>query len=159
FSRASHARLKVGVSEARMRNTPTATPAFDTYPVAEGVFEHSMPTGGHLDARIGVRLGPTVNRLFGVGDERLEGTLGASHRLRRLTTRATASGSRSVMTPAAFATSLVAGEVSVAYDATRVVAIDGGMRALWQRQDATGATFSQGTMFIGVTFKAPPLRW
>lgn len=99
-----------------------------------------------------------MNRLYGDVEERVEATLGATYRARRLTTHAFASGSRSVPATGPYATSLFGGELGSSYGATRVVAVDGGLRSIWQRQEATREAFAQGTLFIGVTLLAPPLH-
>ena len=159
WSRAVETRLSLGVSETRTRASAFAPYTSATYPVAEGVLERRSGADGQLDARVGVRLGPLVNRLLGVVEERVEASLAGSYRRRRLTARVLASGSRSVPASTPIATSLLAGELGVAYGATHVVAVDTGVRGIWQRQEATLGTFSQGTVFIGVTWRAPPARW
>jgi hypothetical protein len=160
WSRALEARLALGAGEAQARTSARAPQRFETEPVIEGALESRRTADGRLGAFLGARLGPTVNRLVGFVDERLEGTLAASYQYRRLTTRVLGSASASVPFRGPNAATLVAGELSAAYGATRVVAVDGGLRGVWQRQDVTGgATFGQGTLFIGVTLRAPPTRW
>jgi hypothetical protein len=158
WSRTIETTLTLGAGEARARISPRAAATFETYPVIEGVLARRSGAEGQLDARASVRLGPVVNRLYGDVEERMEATLGASYRARRLTTHVFASGSRSVPATGPYATSLFGGELGSSYGATRVVAVDGGLRCIWQRQEATLAAFAQGTFFIGVTLLAPPLH-
>jgi hypothetical protein len=158
WSRTIETTLSLGVGEARARISALSAETFDAHPVVEGVLERRTGADRQLDARASVRLGPVVNRLYGDVEERVEATLATSYRAGRLTAHAFASGSRSVPSSGPYATSLFAGELGTAYGATRVVAVDGGVRCIWQRQDATGAAFAQGTLFIGVTLLAPPLH-
>lgn len=158
LSRLTEARFTLGVSEARVRTSETASPVFGSYPVVEAVFEHHPTPEGHIDVRLGARLGPVVNRLVGLVDERVEGSLAVSHTYRRLTTHAFVSGSQSVPASGANATSLVVGELGTAYGVSRLVALDAGVRGLWQHQEVAQIGFAQGTLFFGVTFRAPPIR-
>jgi hypothetical protein len=91
-------------------------------------------------------------------EQRLQGTLTATHRHRRFTTRALTSAAWSLMTPPAQETRLLAGELDLAYQATKVVTWDAGVRGFWQSL-AAGAPFGQGTLFVGASFGAPPVRW
>lgn len=158
LSRAAEARISLGVSQAWMRTSETSAHRHGTYPVAEVGFDYRPTADGQVGLRAAVRLGPVVNRLIGYVDERLEGSLAAVHVHRRLATRLLVSGSQSVPVSAAGATRVLAGEAGAAYDLGRVVMFDAGVRALWQRQEMGGASFVQGTLFVGVTFRAPPIR-
>lgn len=158
LSRLTEARLSIGVSEARTRTSPTAAYAFGTYPVAEAVIDHHPNHDGHTDVRVGVKLGPVVNRLIGLVDQRVEGSLVLTHRHRRLDTHVFASGSQSIPANDVNATSLVSGELGAAYRVTRLVVFDAGLRGMWQRQTIAQVGFLQGTLFFGVTLRAPPTR-
>jgi hypothetical protein len=159
LSRVTDLTLTLGASEAGARTSAFAARGFETHPVAEAVLEqrHARPEG-HVDVRFGVRLGPVVNRLVGIVDERVGGTLTASHTYRRVTTHALAGASQSVPASGVYATSLVAGELGVAYALRDFVTFDLGVRGLWQRQQVPEAVFLQGTVFAGVTFRAPPVH-
>jgi hypothetical protein len=159
LTRTTDVTLTLGASESRARMSALAAHDFETHPVAEAVLEQRNPRPeGQVDLRLDVRLGPVVNRLVGIVDERVGGTLTASHTYRRLTTHALAGVSQSVPASGAYATSLVAGELGVAYALREFVTFDVGVRGLWQRQEAPEAVFLQGTAFAGVTFRAPPVR-
>lgn len=159
WSRVTETRLTAGVSEARVRATATGPHTFETHPVAEVVVEQRRPLAeGRVDVRLGARLGPVVNRLLGLVDERIEGTLGAIHAYHRFATHASLSLSQSVPVSGVNAFTLLSAEIGGAHRTTDAVSFDTGVRALWQRQEATGATFLQGTVFIGVTLRAPPTR-
>lgn len=159
WTRTLETRLTLGVSEVRVRAGASASYVFETYPVAEIVLdEHPRTAEGHLAVRFGARLGPVVNQLLGIVDERVQGTLAVGYAYRRLATHAFAVASQSVPTSRPYATTLLSGELGAAYGVSRVVSFDVGVRALWQRADVTRAAFLQGTAFIGVTLRAPPIR-
>jgi hypothetical protein len=158
WSRLVETRLSLGVSEGRDRAAPRAVVQFATYPVVEAVFERRA-AGGHVDVLVSGRLGPTINRLFGTVEERVQGTIAASHHHRRFTTRALTSAAWSLTASRAEETRLFAGELALAYEATTAVAYDAGVRGFWQSLATNGAPFLQGTMFVGVSLGAPPVRW
>jgi hypothetical protein len=159
LTRATDVTLTFGASASRARRSALAAQEFETHPVAEAVLEQRHPRPeGHVDLRLDVRLGPVVNRLIGIVDERVGGTLTASHTYRRFTTHLLAGASQSVPASGAYATSLVAGELGTAYALRDFVTFDLGVRGLWQRQETPEAFFLQGTAFAGVTFRAPPVR-
>jgi hypothetical protein len=147
------------VSEGGDRAATTAATQFATYPVVEALFEHRAAVGGHVGVLASGRLGPAINRLLGTVEQRIQGTLTASHHYRRLTARALTSAAWSMPAISANETSLFAGELAVAYDATKAVAWDAGVRGFGQRLAAAGAPFLQGTMFVGLSLRAPPARW
>jgi hypothetical protein len=99
-----------------------------------------------------------VNRLLGIVDERVQGTLAAGYTYGRLATHAFAVASQSVPANGLYATKLVSGELSAGYAVSKVVGFDAGVRGMWQRADAAQAAFLQGTVFIGMTLRAPPIR-
>lgn len=170
WSRTTETRLTVGISQVRARTTGITAYTFETHPVAEVVLEERPPSaGGHVNVRIGLRVGPVVNRLLGIVDERVQGTLAAAYTYQRLTTHAFAIASQTVPPSAPYATELVSGELGAAYDVSNVVRFDVGVRGLWQRLDPAVAmgrplpssaqvAFLQGTIFAGVTLRAPPVR-
>lgn len=159
WARGTETRLTAGVSEARMRADSNSAHTFTTYPVAELAFERRGVPGGRVGVLAGARIAPVVNRLFGFVEERVEGTLGVTYERRRLATRGSISASRSVPATGPNATTLFGGELGAGYAVTRGVAFDGGARCLWQRQESTGAAFVQGTFFVGVTLRAPQVRF
>ena len=159
WSRLTEVRLTLGISEARARASTVAATRFDTYPVVEAVFQRHASAGGRVDIAVSARLGPTVNRLIGLVDQRVQGAVAASHRYHRLTTRVLTSASQSVPATGVDATSLFAGELGIVYDATEAVSFDAGTRAFWQRLAATAVPFGQGTVFAGMSLRAPPARW
>jgi hypothetical protein len=156
WSRTVSTRIAGGVAEAWEVPAPTAAAELSTYPVVEASFERH---GEHLDVDVGGRLGPGVNRLIGLVQQEVQGTVTASHRYHRLTTRVFASALQSLPTNDVNATSFVAGEIGVSYDATKVVALDAGTRGMWQRISPTGVPFLQSTVFAGVTVHAPRVQW
>jgi hypothetical protein len=54
--------------------------------------------------------------------------------------------------------SLVTSDLGASYGLSDVVAIDGGVRALWQRDGTDGVSFLQKIAYVGVTLRAPPTR-
>ena len=158
WTRLVETRLSVGVAEARQSASPGAAAGFATYPVVEATFaRHGVADS--LDVAAEGRLGPVVNRLDGLVEQRVQGTLTATHRHRRLTTRLFASAAQTVPGDEQNATSLFASELDVAYDANQFVSFDTGGRLIWQRIVGTGVPFLQGTLFAGVTLRAPRVRW
>jgi hypothetical protein len=157
WSRSIETSLRLGVSEGHTRASAVSAEALETFPVVEGVVERRTAREGQLDARASARLGPVINRLVGIVEERVEANLSASYLRRKVTARGFVSASRSVPATGLYATSLFAGELGTAYGAAKLVTVDTGVRFIWQRQEATGVAFSQGTLFLGVTLRAP--RW
>ncbi len=158
WSRATETWLTAGVSEARMAVTSLASPSSAAYPVAEVGLARRAIASGRVSPRASVRLAPIINPLTGLVDEWAQTTLGARLQRGRLTARGFLGASRSVSANGPSAGSLVSGELSAAYGVTKIVAFDAGVRGLWQRQEATGATLSVATLFIGATLRAPPVR-
>jgi hypothetical protein len=157
WSRATRTGLAVGVSEARSRASAGAAHGSVTYPVAEGEFTRRVPTDrGRFDLQLGVRLGPVVNRLLGLVDQRVQGTVVVSRTFARLETHAFLRGGRSVAMDGVAAIRIVAGELGASFRVTPVVALDAGLRSLWQRQDRI--ELKQSSVFVGVTLRAPDLK-
>jgi hypothetical protein len=138
-----------------VRASADAPHTLETHPVAEGIFERSLPT---LAVRVAVRLGPVVNRLLGVVDERLQGTLALTRARGPFVSHAYAGAAQSVPTTGESAIRLLSGELGVAYDTNDVVFPDIGVRGLWQRQESAPADLLQVTVFMGLTLRAPPTR-
>jgi hypothetical protein len=168
WSAATETDFTLGVSEARVRASPLAQSVDQTNPVAEAILEQRLLTDGdRVTVRIGSRLGPVVNRLLGIVDERIQGTLEFKWTHGPFATSAFASAQQSVPTGGPDATELVAGEVGLSYAATEVVALDTGVRGLWQRAPqffgpattpGPTTTVVQGIVFVGVTLHAPTMR-
>ena len=159
WSRVTETRLSAGASEARVRATASAPHTLETHPVVEAILEQHLPTDdGRLDVRVGVRLGPFVNRLIGFVDERVVGTLAITRTSGRIAGHAYASAAQSV--PAGDPTSvrLVTGELGASYGLSDAVTLDAGVRGLWQRQDPALPDLKQATVFVGVTVRAPTTK-
>jgi hypothetical protein len=164
--------LTLGLSEARVLTSPFAQSYRETDPVAEAVLEQRILTDGdRVTIRIGARLGPVVNRLLGIVDERVQGTLLSKWTHGPFALEAFASAQQSVPTDGPDATELITGQVGVSYAVTDAVAFDAGVRALWQRAnqpvvsistpgatDIVEANLTQGVVFVGVTLRAPTVR-
>jgi hypothetical protein len=162
----------LGVSEARVRASPYTQNSAPTYPVAEVVLEQSILTAeDRMTVRIGSRIGPVINRLLGIVDERVQGTLVTKWTHGPFAASAFASAQQSVPTGGPNATELIAGELGLAYAATEAVAFDLGVRGLWQKvsqpvvstsaqgfTDVVEASVVQGIVFVGVTLRAPTMR-
>ena len=159
-SRVTSAELTLGASLARVSSSPVSTYHFETHPVALAALDHRMAAGkGRVDLRAEVGVAPVVNQLVGSVDERLQGTLTAQHTHKRVATRAFVSASESIPASRNGATRLLAGELGTAYTPRGVVGFDTGVRGFWQHEETTGVDFFQGTLFIGVTFRAEPVRF
>jgi hypothetical protein len=170
WTRTTETRLTLGASEARTRASPAGPHSFETDPVAEAdLRQRFLAEGDRVDAQCSVRLGPVVNRLLGVVDERVQGTVGATWTHGRYEVRASGSAAQSVHASSATAVALVLGEVALSYRLSKYTLIDFGVRGLWQKQAETVQTagqpdqivhpsFLQGVAFIGVTFRALEFR-
>jgi hypothetical protein len=159
WSRIVETRLAIGIAEAKARASSFAAAGLTTYPVVEAAFERRATAGGSVGVAVDGRLGPAVNRIDGLVEQRIQGTIVASHHHRRFATRVFASAAQSLPPGGPSATSLFAGELGVAYDATSVVAFDVGARTIWERIAPAGAPFLQNTVFAGVSLHAPRVRW
>jgi hypothetical protein len=164
--------VTLGVSEARVRASPVAQSLWETNPVAEAILEQRLLSDeDRVTLRLGARLGPVVNRLLGIVDERLQGTLQSKWTHGPFAVNAFVSAQQSVPTGGPNATELLTGELGLSYTATEAVAFDTGVRGLWQKANqpvastsTPGATniveasLTQGIVFVGVTLRAPTMR-
>jgi hypothetical protein len=164
--------MRVGVAESREQMTPQSAPTKNINPVAEAVVDHQILAGeDRFTLHAGARLSPVVNRLLGIVDERIQGTLMSKWTRRQVSASAFASAQQSIPTDGPNATELLTGELGFAYAASDVVVLDMGVRALWQKANqpitsttAPGATeivqgtILQGVAFVGVTLHAPTIR-
>jgi hypothetical protein len=172
WSASTDTELRLGASEARIRTSPSAGSSWETHPVAEADLEQRFLTAeDRVTIRVGARLGPVVNRLLAIVDERIQGTLQSKWTHGPFAVNAFASAQQSVPTGGPNATTLLTGELGLAYAATEAVLFDIGVRGLWQRaaisttagaqQAATGIaeeSLGQGVVFVGVTLRAPTMR-
>jgi hypothetical protein len=163
--------LTLGVSEARVTTSPLVQSYRETNPVAEAVLEQRiLMDEDRVTVRVGARLGPVVNRLLGIVDERVQGTFLSKWTHGRFAVSAFASAQQSVPTGGPDATELLTGDVGLSYVATESVAFDTGVRGLWQRAnqplvststpgatDIVEASLVQGIVFVGVTFRTPTM--
>jgi hypothetical protein len=164
--------LTLGISEARVLASPFAGALTETDPVAEAVVEHRILTDqDRVTVRIGARLGPAVNRLLGIVDERIQGTLLSKWAHEPFAVNAFGSAQQSVHTGTAESTELLTGELGLSYAVADAVVFDIGVRGLWQRAnrpvgshsapaatDIVQASTTQGIFFVGVTLRAPTMR-
>ena len=172
WSAVTETNLTLGISEARVQAAPSAGVSGETHPVAEAILEHKMATGEDgLTVHAGARLGPVVNRLLGIVDERIQGTLLSRWTHGSWIVSALGSAQQSVSAGGPNATTLLTGELGASYTASAAVILDFGVRGLWQKANqpiastvTSGATeiveasIVQGLLFVGVTFRAPAIR-
>jgi hypothetical protein len=176
WSALTETELTLGVSEARVVPSPSAQSLTKTNPVAEALVEDRLGTAeDRVTVRIGARLGPVVNRLLGIVDERIQGTVLSKWTRGPFAVNAFASAQQSVPTTGPDATELLTGELGLSYAAADAVVFDIGVRGLWQRAsqpvvsttasgtdqpapDLAQATIVQGIVFVGVTLRAPTMR-
>lgn len=162
----------LGIAEARVDGAGVP-PSRQTDPVAELVLEHRIPVGGDPVAlHVGARLGPVVNRLLGIVDERVQGVIQAKWTHRPFVVTAFGSAQQSVLAQEdPYATTLFLGELDASYQAADAVAFDAGVRGIWQRASqpitpgtapgTTGvveANIAQGILFVGITLRVPTIR-
>jgi hypothetical protein len=159
LARHTETRLGAGAALLGVRTSARALEAYGAYPVLMAALEQHAPFFSHVDLMIEGRLGPMVNRLYGIVDERAECTLTAVHQDGRFGAHLFASASQSVDAKSRYATSLAAGELGGSYAESRLVAFDAGVRVLWQRVAEIGVPLLQSTMFLGVRLRAPEARF
>ena len=124
----------LGASEGRVRASPFARDLGQTDFVAEAILDQSLLAAkDSVTLHAGARLGPVVNRLLGIVDERAQGTLQAKWTHGPFIADAFASAQQSVPTGGPNATTLLAGELGLSYAASAAVAFDVGVRGLWQK--------------------------
>ena len=163
--------LAAGAAEARVRAVEVSPYAHVAYPVAEAAVEQSYASAlqDRWVARFELRLAPEINRLFGTIDERAEATLRGTWTRRRTQVNAYLTAQETVEAPDQSGVELIYGEASVAMptNASGTVAFDVGTRCTAQRLNMplapgstqfTQASFVQGILFVGVTFRARPMR-
>jgi hypothetical protein len=172
WSAVTETTLTLGLSEARVQPSPLVQSFTTTNPVAEATTDHAMMVDAdHVTLHFGARLGPVVNRLLGIVDERVQGTVLSKWTHGSIAISAFASAQQSVPTGGVYATALLTGEVGLAYAATEAVVFDLGLRGLLQRAnqplvstslpgatDIAEANLAQGVVFIGATLRAPTMR-
>ncbi len=180
IQRSTTLELAAGAAEVRVRPIEISRYAHVTYPVAEIAVEqaHASAVSDRWVARFNVRVAPVINRLFGTVDERIEATARATWGLRRTVVNVFATAQQTVEANDASAVQLIYGEVSASYPTSASgtistyaggpVAFDLGVRCMAQRLNApvapgstdfAQASFVQGIMFVGLSFRAPPARW
>ncbi len=171
WSAVSEMDLTLGVSGARVVEAPFSQSVREVNPVAEATLEQRiLADEDRVTLRVGARLGPVVNRLLGIVDERVQGTLMSKWTHGPFAMTAFASAQQSVPTGGPNATELFTGELGLAYAATDAVAFDIGVRGLSQKANqpvvsntTSGATniveanIVQGIVFVGVTFRSPTM--
>ena len=170
WSAATDSELSVGASEAGIRATPASSMEYRTYPVAEASLEHRF--GMDFDrflVRGSARLGPVVNRILGLVDERVQGRVEARWSHQPIGFRFVLTAQQSVPASDVTAITLLQGELALLVRLNANVQLDGGVRELAQRQAQLGpavvptdpivrSTFTQSVVFVGVTLHAPDTR-
>ena len=172
WSASTETDLTLGVSEARVRTSPLAENVWETNPVADASLEQRILTDeDRVTVRLGARLGPVVNRLLGIVDERIQGSVLSKWTHFPFVVSGFASAQQSVPKSGPDATELLTGDLDLSYSASDAVAFDLGVRGLWQRgnqpvlstsspgvTNIVEADLVQGVVFVGVTFRAPTMR-
>ena len=172
WSRKTETMLAAGWYAARTRAAFDAPDTFASNPVAEAEFDHTFLRGVNTaDMRLDFRLAPFINRLTGLVDEQVRGTVEAGWGHRKFKIRAFASAAESTQQGTATSARLGLAEIDAAYKFSEALTIDGGFRALYQEQNSPGAapagapppdtnlpivesSLSQGVFFIAVTVRA-----
>ncbi|HEY6458743.1 MAG TPA: hypothetical protein VIY73_01290 [Polyangiaceae bacterium] len=121
---------------ARTRADDGAPYVFASNPIAEGEFDEYWRMGhGKTQLRLDVRLAPFINRLTGLVDEQVRGTIEGSWERRRLKFALLASGAESTQQGAYTSMQYATAEADTSYKFSEVVSLDGGVRALYQEQN------------------------
>jgi hypothetical protein len=159
WSRVTETRLAAGGAVSEQHGPSDAAHTYTPFPVVEAELDERAVGGAHVDMAFTTRLGPMLNRLYGVIDERAEASVTLTHHYRRLVTHGFFGVSQSTDWQNTYATSLVAGEVGVARPMNAIVALDAGVRTFWQRTYGVSAPLLQSTFYVGVTLPSRPLRF
>jgi len=173
WTRTDETMLAAGYYGARTRAAFGAPDVFVSNPVAEASFDRRSGHGENMaELRADFRLAPFINRLTGLVDEQIRGTIQASWRRRRFNLSAFASVGESVDQGTATSVRFGTAEVDAAYNVSAALTFDGGVRGLYQEQNELGptpaeggqpsivpTTFKQGVVFFAVTVRAPKARF
>jgi hypothetical protein len=138
-------------------------------PIAEAAVDEHLTRGVNAtDLRFDVRLAPFINRLTGLVDEQVRGTIEATWTHRRLRYRAFASAAESTQQGTTTSARYGSAEIDATYKLSDVWSFDGGFRALYQEQNGnpipgsnqpTVETLSQGIVFFAVTVRPVKTRF
>lgn len=173
WARLTETMLAGGWYAARTRDGADAPDVFASNPVAEAAFDQRFARGSSTaELRADVRLAPYINRLTGLVDEQIRGTVEGSWARRRFKLRAFVSAGESVDQGTVNSTRLATAEIDGAYTISEALTVDGGVRGLYQEQSALGAvpaaggpapivegTLSQAVVFIALTVRAPKVKF
>jgi hypothetical protein len=163
-----------GISPSDTLESPAAPFQLATDPVAEGLIEHDF--SGRRDAGdilFDAKLGPTLNPLIGLVDERIQGTLAGHYLHGRLGLRAQITLSESVPPTRLSAVRIFYQETAASYRLCQAVSVEVGTRTLWQDPTASAAVlagapanalyvpvpFLQEVVFLGLTLRADPVKF
>ena len=162
WARLTETMLSAGAYEARIRTIFDGPYASQANPVAEAAIDQHFVRGiNRGEVRLDVRLAPIVNRLTGLVDQRIQGTLEGIWSRRRLTFRMFGTAAESVDQGTTTASRLLAGEIDASYRVSPILTLDAGARTIRQVQNEPGplpatmagtATSDQPTPIIGTNF-------
>ena len=168
LSRLTQLQLAAGAATTRDRGGVTLAYETNAYPIGEATLEHRPGGTGahHFVFRASARISPMVNPLLGLIDERLQGRLELEWIHQRVGVVFSAGAQQTVPPDAINAVQLILGEARVAYEPYPSLGFDAGFRGIAQNavQPVAGgppfeATFLQGIVFVGVTIRAPTVRF
>jgi len=163
WARRTETMFAMGWYVARTRDGVDAPDVLASNPIAEAELDQDFSRGGNTgELRLDARLAPFINRLTGLVDEQIRGTIEASWGRRRVKLRGFATAAESVDQGTATSARLGLAEIDAAYKVSEALTFDGGFRAIYQEQNAlaggTGpiveSTLSQGVVFVAVTVRA-----
>jgi hypothetical protein len=162
-----------GISETGIFESPQAPYQFETEPVAEASLLHDFLGRNNTgDITVSSKLGPTVNPLVGLVDERIGGTVAGHYLHGSVRLRAQATFSESVPPSRLTGVRLYYSEIAATYRLSPAVFIEIGSRTLWQEPTASAATLAQAPPnayvpvpvvqevgFVALILKADPMRF
>lgn len=141
WSRSTDTELGGGVSGVRSRLVFEAPYTYAADPIVNGAINHELVHGAdRVELRADAGFGPTVDRLTGLADQRVYGTLQAIGTHRRFGLRIFGTAMESVPQSATGALRLIEGEVDALFHVSKVVTIDGGLRGLWENLGQVAVT-------------------
>ncbi len=156
FTRHIAGTVSAGFAMAAERADRSGAPRWTPHPVGE------LTTTYELQDRLlllaGVRIGPVIDRLTGVIDERVQLRLASTWRfLPRFSLRAEGGIAQSVPADENNAISFAAGELALGYQPIPEVRAEFGTRTAWQGLRGAEAMPSQWVVFLAFTLATPAL--
>jgi hypothetical protein len=167
WARYTDTRLAVGIAGVRAKTETNGEHKTNAKPVAEFSIGQRFP--GRIDrgeVRLDLRMRPGVNRLSGLVDQSVGGTLSGRWQHDKLTLRISGGASQSVPTSSPSAFRSILGDIGAGYQVSKALLVEVGARGSSQHQfQQTAANAAPvpdlltGVVYVAVTIQAPAMRF